>query len=211
MNRLFTILFCALFTESILSAQDYNYGPKVGFNVSHIYFSGADTETIQEMSGMKISTHIGGFVEIVFNDFFSVKPELLYTVKGARYRDGADEEYKSAYVYKYITLPVMAKYYIKERISIEGGPYVSYLLSAKNVEINRFFSSNIGSEAAAIDLKGDMNIIDAGVAWGVGYMTKSGFYFSTHYEFGVLNTAKNKMKSVPKCPMVTSCLRLVLV
>jgi hypothetical protein len=192
MNRLFPILFCTLFTGSILSAQDYYYGPKVGFNVSHIFFSGDDTETLQEMSGMKISTHIGGFVEIVFNEYFSVQPELLYTVKGARFRDGADEEYKSAFVYKYITLPVIAKYYIKERISIEGGPYVSYLLSAKNVEINGLFSSNLGSEAAAIDLKGDMNTIDAGIALGVGYMTKSGFYFSTRYEFGLLNTAKKQ-------------------
>jgi hypothetical protein len=69
--------------------------------------------------------------------------------------------------------------------------YPTYL-SAKNVEINGLFSSNIGSEAAAIDLKGDMNTIDAGVALGVGYMTKSGFYFSTRYEFGVLNAAKKQ-------------------
>lgn len=191
MKKTFYILFLAFFGTQIANAQrEIYYGAKVGMNTSHLFFSGSDTELLKQNSGMKISSHIGGFVEIVFNDFFSLQPELLYSVKGARFRENENTDFKSAYVFKYITLPVLAKYFVKEKITIEGGPYVSYLLSAKNEEIKGFFSSNTGDEEASIDLKKNMNSIDAGVALGVGYITKSGFYLSTRYEYGILNTSK---------------------
>jgi hypothetical protein len=192
MKNKFSILVLVLFGFQILTAQqEFYYGPKVGISASHLLFSGDGTEVLKENSGLAMNTHIGGFVEIVLSEFFSIQPELMYSVKGARFRDNAAEDYKSAFVYKYLTLPVIAKYYATEKISIEGGPYVSYLLSAKNVEVNGIFSSNYGSEAAAIDLKDDRNPLDVGVALGVGYITKTGFYLSTRYEYGLMNSYKS--------------------
>lgn len=183
------LIFIALiaFQYNFSNAQDVYYGPKLGLNVTHLMLSGDASEGLKGNNGMKLSTHLGGFVEIIFSDYFSLQPELLYTVKGARFKNEDVDEYKSAYVYKYISLPILAKYYVTKNITIEGGPQISYLLSAKNVEVKGIFSSPVGSEAAAIDLKKDMKPIDLGIALGGSYLTKSGFYLGIRYEFGVFD------------------------
>jgi len=182
---LLTILF--LFTIGHIKAQDVYFGPKVGINLSHFIFTGDDVDVLKEMHKMKLSSHFGGFAEVVFSDYLSVQPELLFSIKGARFRDDADDDFKSAYVLKYISLPIVAKYYVTKEVSIEAGPQVAYLLSAKNIETSDVMTSNIGSEAASVDIKDRMQNFDFGVTAGVGYLTKAGFYISARYNFGILN------------------------
>lgn len=171
-------------------AQDVYFGPKVGVNVTHFFYSGTDAEFLKDMSKLKLASHFGGFAEIVFDDYFSLQPELLFSIKGARYRNSADEDFKSAYVLKYLSLPVVGKYYVTKEISIEFGPQVAYLLSAKNIETSDDFVSNLGQEAASVDISDKMQALDFGVTAGVGYLTKSGLYFSARYNFGILNAHK---------------------
>ncbi len=188
--------FVLLVLLSVLSfhnkAQEIYYGPKIGINISSLSFSGNDAAVLKQNSGMKLSTHLGGFVEFVINDFFAVQPELLYSVKGARFKTDTDADYKSAFVLEYISLPIMVKYFVKERIAIEAGPQIAYLLRAENVETSGLFSSNLGNEAVAINLYNEMKPLDLGVALGVGYITKSGFYLGARYEYGILDIAKPK-------------------
>lgn len=174
----------------LVRAQDVYYGPKLGLNVTHLMLSGEASEGLKGNNGMKISSHFGGFAEIIFSDYFSLQPELLYTVKGSTFKKEVVDEYKSAYVYKYISIPILVKYYVTKDISIEGGPQFSYLLSAKNVEVKGVFSTPIGAEAAAVELKKDMKPIDLGFALGGSYFTKSGIYLGIRYEFGILDVSK---------------------
>ena len=190
MRKLSKTVLILLLGFQYLSAQDIFYGPKVGVNINQMMFSGNDTDLLKDMSGMKIASHIGGFVEYFFTDAIAVQPELLYTIKGASFKDATDEEYTSAYVLKYISIPVMAKYYVSKSFSVEIGPYASYLLSAKNVEVNGIFSSALGSEAAAIDLKDSFKPFEFGAALGFTYVTKKGIYLGARYEYGILDIAK---------------------
>jgi hypothetical protein len=183
------VLFISMLTS--LKAQDIYYGPKVGANLTHFFYSGEDADYLKDMSKLKLASHFGVFAEIVFDDFFSVQPELLYSVKGARYRISDDDDFKSSYVLKYLSLPVVAKYYVTKEISLEAGPQVAYLLSAKNIETSDDLSSNLGEEAASIDIKNQMQSIDFGATAGVGYLTKTGFYISARYTFGILNAHKS--------------------
>ena len=77
----------------------------------------------------KTSFHIGGVVEIPISDSFSVQPELLYSSQGAKAESsfGGDVDFKLSY----LNLPIMAKYYVAENFSLEAGPQVGLLLSAK--------------------------------------------------------------------------------
>ncbi len=86
----------------------------------------------------------------------------------------------------------MFKYYATKEISIEIGPQVAYLLSAKNLEISDLYSSEYGNEEASVDIKDDMQVYDVGVVAGVGYLTKTGFYLSARYNMGLINTYKNE-------------------
>jgi hypothetical protein len=191
MKLLTSILLFLVLGSSTFYAQDFYYGPKIGINVNHLTFSGNDAKEWQDNSKFMVSSHIGGFVEIVYSEFFSVQPELLYSIKGARFKDPAEDDYKSAYVLKNITLPIMFKYFVKEQVSLELGPQVSYLLSAKNIEVNGIFSSNLGSEAAGIDVHDEFNHLDIGIAAGVGYITKTGFYLGARYEYGLLDISES--------------------
>lgn len=170
-----------------MKAQDVYFGPKVGVNLTHFIFTGEDADSFKDMHKMKLSSHFGGFAEIVFDDYFSLQPELLFSIKGARFRDSDEDDFKSAYVLKYISLPIIAKYYISKEISLEAGPQVAYLLSAKNIETSDTLVSNLGHEAASVDIKDRMEDFDFGVTAGVGYLTKTGFYISARYNFGILN------------------------
>ena len=180
-----------LLTTLSLKAQDVYYGPKVGVNLTHFFYAGDDASALKDMSKMKLATHFGMFAEIVFDDYFSLQPELLYSIKGARYRLSSDDDFKSSYVLKYLSIPVVAKYYVTKEISIEAGPQVAYLLSAKNIEVSNQYETNLGHEAASIDMSDAMQSIDFGATAGVGYLTKTGFYISARYDFGILNAHKN--------------------
>ncbi len=186
-KTLIAIFFTFLYT-GLVKAQDIYYGPKVGANITHILYSGDDV--ISNNNQMILSSHLGVFAEFIFTDFFSVQPELLYSVKGARFSDSNDIDFKSAYIYKYLSLPIVVKYYVTEEISVEVGPQIAYLLSAKNVETSEFLASSLGQEAASVDIKEDMQVYDFGATAGVGYLTKNGIYVSARYNMGLLNTFK---------------------
>lgn len=172
-------------------AQDIYFGPKVGGNLSHIIYSG-DTESPFNNSKMRLSSHFGVFAEYVFSDFLSLQPELLYSIKGDRFTIDSDDTFESSFVYKYLSLPIVLKYYVTEEISIEAGPQVAYLLSAKNLETSEQYSSNEGEEEASVDIKDFMQVYDLGALAGVGYLTKSGFYLSARYNMGLINTSKDE-------------------
>lgn len=172
-------------------AQDIYFGPKVGGNLSHILYSG-DTESPYNNSKMRLSSHFGVFTEFVLSDFLSMQPELLYSVKGDRFTIDSDDIFESTLVFKYLSLPIVLKYYVTEEISIQVGPQVAYLLSAKKLEISEAVSTYGNEEEESEDLKDYMQIYDLGATAGVGYLTKSGFYLSARYNMGLINTSKDE-------------------
>lgn len=172
-------------------AQDVYFGPKVGGNLSHIFYSG-DTESPFNNSNMRLSSHFGVFAEFVFSDFLSLQPELLYSVKGDKFTIDSDDTYESSFVYKYLSLPIVLKYYVTEEITIEAGPQVAYLLSAKDLRKGEEVSTEYGEEEASFDIKDFMQVYDVGATAGVGYLTKSGFYLSARYNMGLINTSKDE-------------------
>lgn len=183
MKKILIPLIISMLCFMSLRAQDVYYGPKVGGNLSHIFYNGDDE--LYSSGKMRLSSHFGVFTEFVFTDFISLQPELLFSIKGDKFISDADESYD--YVYKYLSLPIMFKYYVTKEISVEVGPQVAYLLSAKNLETSELYSSEYGDEEASIDLKENMQVYDVGAAAGVGYLTKTGFYLSARYTLGLIN------------------------
>ncbi|HIP48259.1 MAG TPA: PorT family protein [Lutibacter sp.] len=186
---LFIVVFTLIYAGSTKAQQIY-FGPKVGGNLSHFMYNGDNTNFF-DTKKMKLASHIGAFVEIQINDFFAVQPELLYSIKGARFNISTENEFESRYVFKYLSLPVLAKYYVSKKVSIEVGPQFAYLLSAKNIEKSDLYSSNLGEEAASVNIKDTMQVYDLGVTAGVGYITDTGFYMTARYNIGLSNIYKD--------------------
>jgi len=144
-----------------VKAQNFHIGAKAGINLAS--FSG-DFENDKA----KTSFHLGGMVEIPLLDALSVQPELLYSSQGAKSIFGEE------FTLNYLTMPIMAKYYVWETLSVEAGPQIGFLMSAK---------SELGGQTDD-DITDITKSIDFGLSIGLGYKLKNQVNFGLRYYFG---------------------------
>lgn len=129
--------------------------------------------------------YVGAVAEIKFNDKFSVQPELVYSAQGVK------QEYNETFAgmtinetftskFDYINIPIMAKYYVYEGLSVELGPQFGFLVKAE---------TKVGGEK--VDVKDSTKSFDFGVGAGLAYDLANGFFANARYNFGLTDVAKN--------------------
>ena len=187
MKKLLLITAVAVFGFTSVNSQEVHFGAKAGLNLASI--TGEDTG---ELDG-RTSFHVGAVAEIAISDVFSVQPELLYSAQGAKYEDsysemGYSEEIEATIKYDYITLPIIAKYYVAEGFSIEAGPQVGFLMTAEaDYDAKVSYEGVSESESGTEDFKDDTSGIDFGLNFGFGYKMESGLNFAARYNVGLSN------------------------
>ena len=139
-------------------------GIKGGLNVASLM---GDVEDL----GIRTSIHAGLVAEIIVSDNFSIQPELLYSGQGATYTGSAPGF--SRFKLDYITLPVLAKFPLANNLSLETGPQIGFLISAKN----KTNESNDKIE--------DLKTIDFGLNAGLNYELNNGVFFQARYNLGL--------------------------
>ena len=92
-----------------------------------------------------VGFNVGGFAEIKISEKFSIQPELLYSTQGAEIdSDGETVDFNLSY----LNIPIMAKYYVAPKFSLELGPQASFLLSEKNdFDVNNANTSDFAVDA----------------------------------------------------------------
>ena len=169
MKNLLIFTVIALFGFAPIKAQNINFGAKAGVNFATI------TGDMVESFDSRTAFHVGFVAEIVISETFSFQPELLYSAQGAKESgDGWEETLKL----DYFNLPLMAKFYVAEGFSLEAGPQIGFLLSAK-------YDWEEDGESGSEDIKDDVKGIDFGLNLGVGYKTESGLNFGARYNLGL--------------------------
>jgi hypothetical protein len=98
-------------------------GVKGGLNVSN--FTG-----YQQAVKSLIGFHVGGFTEIKVAKKFAIQPEFLFSTQGTII-EGFNGDSNTTVKVNYLNIPVLAKYYITDAFSVEAGPQIGFLLSAK--------------------------------------------------------------------------------
>ena len=178
----------AVMAFGIANAQDVKFGLKGGLYVSN--FSG-DTEGLDFKS--RFGFNVGAFAEIKFSEQFALQPEVLYSTQGARVEDfgvqvdefgffTADASFNLAY----INVPVMFKYFATEKFSLEAGPQIGFLVSAKlKTEVDGYGSNTQ-------DIKDNFESIDFGLNLGAGYDFTENFSVSARYNLGLANIANTE-------------------
>lgn len=151
-----------------INGLDVTFGVKAGLNLSTLV---GDAQNVS----MKPGFHIGGMAELELTEKLSVQPEILYSLQGARVDDGTGSNYN--YNLSYITLPVIGKYYVTEGLSLEAGPQIGVLISAKSKIDGKSYNN-----------KKNTSSIDFGANIGAGYKMDSGLNFSLRYSLGLANT-----------------------
>lgn len=148
----------------MVNAQDVKFGLKGGVNFASISGKGVDKVKT------KTAFHVGILSEIPITDKFSFQPELLYSVQGIKENDN-NAELKL----DYFQIPLMGKYYVAEGLSVQAGPQIGLLISAK---------AKVAGEGED-DIKDLMKKTDFGLNFGLGYKLDNGLNFDARYNLGL--------------------------
>ncbi|QLC65932.1 PorT family protein [Flavobacterium sp. LPB0248] len=154
------ILLLAVFTVlgfANVNAQEIKFGAKAGLNFSTV--NGSNTNNIDYVT----SYHVGVVSEIPICDKFSFQPEIMYSRQGYSFNN-------DVIAMNYLNIPLMGKYYVTKGLSLEAGPQIGFLLSAKNegVKVTNSFTT-----------------FDFGANFGVGYKLENGLNFGVRYNLGI--------------------------
>ncbi|WP_010229133.1 porin family protein [Gillisia marina] len=176
MKKSILLIGIAFLSLSNLSAQEYvMFGVKGGINSST--FSGDGFGDFDNPDS-RTSFNLGLLAEIPLSDKFSVQPEVLYSGQGydiASRNDANDVEYQL----DYINVPVLAKLYLVDGLSLEAGPQVGFL-------VNSEIDSNPSGDGGDVPLDEDQfNKVDLSVALGASYKFRGGFFVNARYNFGL--------------------------
>lgn len=203
------LLLAVVFVVSnMIFAQEVSFGAKVGVNYGATLTSDADYNALFKGT---IHPQFSVFAELGLNDAFALQGGLDYFGSGFQGK-GEDVNYKplgSAVEFQvknevkgklaYLQIPILAKYYITEGFSVEAGPYVGFLLSAKydGKSTTSFGGTVVGTTTYDNeDLKDDYNSTDFGLKIGVGYKLENGLMFSAGYNLGLSDIQKEKASEV---------------
>ena len=158
-----------------------SFGVKGGVNFSTVTgdsFKTPDSRT---------SFHVGVLAEVPLSQMFSIQAEALYSGQGFDYDFEGPDGDNAEYQLDYINVPLLAKVYIVDGLSIEAGPQFSFL-------VNDEIDFNPNADDGDIDLEGtpaEANSFDFGVAAGVTFQTRIGLFASGRYTVGLTDVVDN--------------------
>jgi hypothetical protein len=169
MKKILFVAVLTVFGIASSNAQAIKFGAKGGLNFASI--SGDNSKNFDTVTAF----NFGLMTEISVSEKFSFQPELMYSGQGYSFGD-------KVAALDYLNIPLMGKFYVTKGLSLEVGPQVGFLLSAKTDNT---------------DIKGLFNKVDFGVNAGLGYKFENGLNFTTRYNFGLSditssNTSSNK-------------------
>jgi len=125
-------------------------------------------------TSMKTGFHAGAVVEIKAFNNFSLQPEVLYSMQGAKVTFSGAQEIN----FSYITVPVMARYYLlTDTFSLDAGPQFAFLID-----------DNIG-DSVANTFKSKS--FDFAVAGGATLNITKSFFASGRYVIGLTEASSN--------------------
>lgn len=173
-NFIISLLVICVFTSvnaqevKIIAGFDVAFGAKAGLNFATVIGNTSDTSIL-------IGVHFGGMAEISINKQLAVQPEVLFSMQGATYSKKGNTQLN------YLLLPVIGKYYIKENLSLEAGPHLGLLLSARDG------GDNINKHITSTDL---------GFNIGAGYKLKNNINLGLRYSIGLTNINDNSHSKI---------------
>lgn len=142
----------------------------------------------------------GVMADIPVSEQFSIRPQLLYSVKGTKVNlgdllggvpTGVDpKQLELTLNYNFLELPVLVMYGLDAgpgRVVLGAGPYAAYLLKA---------SSTFDGKTLNDDLTGAKRL-DYGLAASAGYELPMGVTLSAYYSLGLANLAAGSATNIP--------------
>ena len=162
MKKILVLAVVTVLGFTNVTAQKIKFGAKGGINIANI--KGDNTSSLDPVAAF----NLGLMAEIPISQKFSFQPEVMFSGQGYSF-EGSDGNIVAL---NYLNVPLMAKYYVLKGLSLEAGPQIGYLLSAKNEGTN---------------VKDGFKKVDFAANLGVGCKLKNGINFGARYNFGLSN------------------------
>jgi len=162
MKKILVLAVVTVLGFTNVTAQKIKFGAKGGINIANI--NGDNTSSLEPVAAF----NFGLMTEIPISQKFSFQPEVMFSGQGYSF-EGSNGNIVAL---NYLNVPLMAKYYIVKGLSLEAGPQIGYLLSAKNEGTN---------------VKDGFKKVDFAANLGVGYKLENGINFGARYNFGLSN------------------------
>ncbi|UKM65895.2 PorT family protein [Flavobacteriaceae bacterium GSB9] len=169
-------LFLGLITTFLIfitaQAQSIDFGAKSGMNVATFYGNRSDSNIDRNSL---IGFHAGVLAEVKLSENFALQPELLYS------RAGAEEENLVTFQLDYVSLPVMAKFYIVDGFSLDVGPQFGLLIN----DTAKFQMDDVP------DYDTDANTFDLALNAGLGVNFTKSWFAQARYSYGITAVGEN--------------------
>ncbi|MDV6167957.1 porin family protein [Flavobacterium sp. DG1-102-2] len=190
MKNLFKTLSAAalLFAGATVYAQDPSntnmspsFGVKGGVNFATV--TGDDFDSPDS----RTSFHVGLLAEFPLAEIFSLQVEALYSGQGFKSDVNGGifgGEGKVEYQLDYINVPVLAKVYLIEGLSIEAGPQFSF-------KVNEEIDADANADGGDLDVN-EAEDFEFGVAAGLTFQTKMGLFATGRYNLGITDVVKDQ-------------------
>ncbi|QHT65288.1 PorT family protein [Rhodocytophaga rosea] len=183
-GSLFTAcLLTAAFSANAQDDRQFRFGVKGGVNVSNLYIDEVNDEK------SKVGLHAGVWMKAPIGEFFAIQPELLWSSKGTKIGTYQNipfaQDGQVRFNLNYVDLPVLASLTLGP-ISIQAGPYVSYLFNANVKNLKQDLTTD-----SVLELdRSDFNAVDYGLAGGLALDIK-GFQIGLRYNYGLREIGKS--------------------
>lgn len=201
MKKLLLIASVAVMGISV-KAQETRFGVKAGYSLSTIKVDETQDDLEARSTDPSHTFYIGGLVEHKFGDKFGVQGEVLYSPLGGKedYNVSEGQLYfreKSKLTFGTLLIPVSAKYFITENMSVSLGASFGVILSAKQKTV---IDAGLGLPGLDIegdddvDIKNDVNTLNIAPFLGAEYMLENGLFFDARYNYGISDLSKSEGK-----------------
>ncbi|MBQ0769113.1 MAG: PorT family protein [Bizionia sp.] len=162
--------------------RDVQLGVKGGMNFSTI--TGDDFNDLDS----RTSFNAGLVAEIPITNRFSIQPEVFYSGQGFDIKEidqdnVFDTDQNIEYQLDYIQVPILAKFYLVDGLSIEAGPQFGF-------KINEEIDSQPNSDGGDVDISNEDSSVkdfETSITGGLSYKFSSGFFVSGRYTYGLTN------------------------
>jgi hypothetical protein len=160
-NTILTFLVLVLCTGLSINAQDFKFGFLTGIDVVNIRLKDKIAfEGDPRVYDPMISFHVNGYVGFKGTGFWGLSVEPGFIQKGG-IQKSADDNIRIQL--NYIQLPILADFYLSDKIFVSVGPEFGYMMSAKakSKDISNDISFLYDNEFEVSGLIGiNYNIID---------------------------------------------------
>lgn len=184
-----------------VNAQEFRFGPKAGFAMSTMKIDEKQDDLGARKMSPKYTFYIGGMAEYKINDNFGLQAEVLYSPLGAKEKiDGINAGVvfvgeQTKVELGTILVPISAKYFFTENISVAAGANFGVILTAKQKTVvgSDFISIDVEGEdgSGEVDIKKDIKKLNIAPFVGVEYMLENGLFFDARYSLGVSNLSND--------------------